>query len=306
VGARNGSQITERDREVLGLLAEHRVMVLPQVAAGLGVANSTAATRLRRLHDLRLIGHEAIFREQPAAAWITRRGLNAIGSRLPPPSIDLKGYRHDIGVGWMWLAARRGAFGSVATLVSEREMRSHDLRSDRTAEPYGVALGGLDSHGRMTRHYPDLLLTTADGARLAFELELTAKSTRRLDTIMRGYAGDGRIDSALYFVPTASLERLITAAVTRAGIPDLVRIERMASPMINGAPDPGGRTTSYERTVSGERTVAGGRTVADGRTRAGERTAAPGRTLAGGRTRAGGRTAAPGRTLAGERGGLER
>jgi hypothetical protein len=92
VGARTGSQITERDRELLGLLAEHRVMVVPQVAVGLGVADGTAAARLRHLHELRLIGYEAIFREQPAAAWIARRGLDAIGSRLPPPSIDLKGY----------------------------------------------------------------------------------------------------------------------------------------------------------------------------------------------------------------------
>jgi hypothetical protein len=241
VGARSGIQITERDREVLGLLAEHRVMVLPQVAAGLGVTDGTAATRLRALRDLRMVGYKAIFHDDPATAWITRRGLDAIESRLPPPSIDLKGYRHDVGVGWMWLAAQRGAFGGVSALVSEREMRSHDLRSDRTAEPFGVALGGFDSHGRMTRHYPDLLLLTTDGARVALELELTAKSARRLDTIMRGYAGDGRIDSALYVVPTISLERLTTAAVTRAGIQDLVRVERLASPVIEGAPDPGGR-----------------------------------------------------------------
>jgi hypothetical protein len=239
---RTGSQISERDREVLGLLAEHRVMVLPQVAACLGVADRTAAARLKDLQELRLVGYEAIFRDQPGAAWITRRGLAAIESRLPPPSIDLKGYRHDIGVGWMWLAARRGAFGLTSELVSEREMRSHDLRSTRTGEPYGVALGGLDSHGRLTRHYPDLLLTSVDGSRVALELELTAKSARRLDTIMRGYAGDGRIDGVLYLVPTVSLERLVTAAVARAGIPDLVRVERMASAVIEGAPDPGGRT----------------------------------------------------------------
>jgi hypothetical protein len=241
VGARRSRQITERDREVLGLLAEHRVLVLPQIAATLAVSDRTAADRLRDLRELRLIGYDAIFRDQPAAVWITRRGLGAIESRLPPPGVDLKGYRHDIGVGWLWLSARRGAFGPLATLVSEREMRSHDLRSDRTGEPFGVALGGFDSHGRMNRHYPDLLLTTTAGARVAIELELTAKTGRRLDTIMRGYAGDGRIDSVLYLVPNASLERSVAAAVARAGIPDLVRVARMASPVIEGAPEPGAR-----------------------------------------------------------------
>jgi hypothetical protein len=240
--ARTGGGITERDREVLGLLAEHRVMATPQVASALGVTDATAAGRLRRLRSKRLIGYEAIFRDQPAAAWITRRGLDTLESRLPPPSVDLKGYRHDVGVGWLWLAARRGAFGPASTIVSERAMRSHDMRSDRTAEPYGIALGGLDSRGRLTRHYPDLLITTSKGARVAVELELTAKSARRLDTIMRGYAGDGRVDSVLYLVPDRSLERAVSAAVARAGISDLVRVERLASAVVEGAPDPGGRT----------------------------------------------------------------
>jgi hypothetical protein len=262
MGTRARSQVTGRDRELLVLLAEHRVMVLPQLAVGTSVSDRTADTRLRQLAEQRLIGYETIFREQPAAAWITRRGLDVIESRLPPPTIDLKGYRHDVGVGWIWLAARRGAFGAVEAMVSEREMRSHDLRSDRTAEPFGVALGGLDSYGRMTRHYPDLLLTTTDGTRVALELELTSKTARRLDTIMRGYAGDGRIDRAVYLVTTGSLERLLGAAVTRAGIPDLVRVERLASAVIEGAPDPGastrsgGMARSAGRAASGERTQA--------------------------------------------------
>jgi hypothetical protein len=262
MGTRAHGQITGRDRELLSLLAEHRVMVLPQLAAGTGISVRTTDARLRQLAEQRLIGFDAIFREQPAAAWITRRGLDLIESRLPPATIDLKGYRHDVGVGWIWLAARGGAFGAIGAMVSEREMRSHDLRSDRTAEPFGVALGGLDSYGRMTRHYPDLLLTTTDGARVALELELTSKTARRLDTIMRGYAGDGRIDRAIYLVPTAPLERLVCAAVTRAAIADLVRVERLASAVIEGAPDPGSRTRSGGMSRSSGRARSGGRAQA--------------------------------------------
>jgi hypothetical protein len=247
MGQRASSQISDRDRAALALLAEHRVMVLPQVAQGLGVTESTASARLRRLQELSLIRFDAIFRQQPPAAWITRRGLDAIESRLPPPSIDLKGYRHDVGVGWMWLGAREGAFGPTSQVIGEREMRSHDLRAGRTAEPFGVALGGLDSYGRLTRHYPDLLITTGDGRRIAFELELTAKSARRLDTIMRGYGGDGRIDGVLYTVPNASLHRLISDAAVRSRVSDLVGVRRLADGHIQGAPDPGavapGRST---------------------------------------------------------------
>jgi hypothetical protein len=261
MGQRTGSQISDRDREALALLAEHRVMVLPQVAHGLGVAESTASSRLRHLRELRLIGYEAIFRQQPPAAWITRRGLNAIESRLPPPSVDLKGYRHDIGVGWMWLAARDGVFGPTREVIGEREMRSHDLRPGRTAEPFGIALGGLDSYGRMTRHYPDLLITTGDGRRVAFELELTAKSTRRLDTIMRGYGGDGRIDGILYAVPSASLRRLITDAATRGRVSDLVGVRQIADGHIEGAPDP--RAVAPGRDATGRGATGRGATGRD-------------------------------------------
>ena len=228
---------------MLRFLAEHRVAVAPQVAQLLGVTERTAATRLARLGELGLISFERIFDGQPAAASIRGPGLRQVGSLLPPPRVDLKGYRHDVGVGWLWLAANGGGFGSLSAVVSERQMRSHDMRAPLGGEPFGVGIVGLDSFGRQARHYPDLLLTTQGGERVAVELELTAKSTRRLDTIMRGYAGDPRIDGVLYVVSSAHLERIITAAATRAGITDLVRVHRLAGGRIHGA-EPRGRRTA--------------------------------------------------------------
>ena len=63
---------------------------------------------------------------------------------------------------------------------------------------WGVGVGLLGSHGKPQRHYPDLMLDMATGHRVAVELELTAKSSRRLSRIMTGYASDARIDSVLY------------------------------------------------------------------------------------------------------------
>ena len=238
--------LTDWDRQVLCALAEHRVLVTPQLTSLTGLAENGAVARLRRLRQLGLIGHDRIFEGHPAANWITRRGLDSIESRLPAPRVDLKGYRHDIGVGWVWLAARNGAFGAASEVTSEREMRSHDLRADRAREPYGIAMGSFDPRGRPARHYPDLLVRTAGGRRIAVELELTAKTPRRLDTIMRGYAGDGSVDGVLYLVPNQSLMRLVGAAVARAGLGDLVRVQRTTAE-VHGAPTPGlvqGRSTS--------------------------------------------------------------
>jgi hypothetical protein len=232
-----GISITEADRSVLGPLAEHRILIVPQVAVLLGVSQGAAAKRLSRLQRAGLVDYERIFHGAPAAAWITRRGLDAIEHRLPPPRLDLRGYRHDVGVGWLWLAARAGAFGELTGLAADREMPAADARAtaDGRAVQYGVGLGLLGSHGQPQRHYPDLMLDTSGGHRVAVELELTAKSARRMARIMTGYASDASVDGVLYLVPTRAVAQVVSDAARRAGISDLVHVQRIAPDGIAGA-----------------------------------------------------------------------
>ena len=88
-----------------------------------------AARRLARLESAGLIHYRRIFHGAPAATWIRRRGLDAIEHRLPQPRPDLRGYQHDVGVGWLWLAARAGNFGELTGLSADREMRAADARA---------------------------------------------------------------------------------------------------------------------------------------------------------------------------------
>ncbi len=55
-----------------------------------------------------------------------------------------------------------------------------------------VRLAGVGPHGGERRHYPDLVLTTETGHRVAIELELTGKGRRRTEEILGGYAFDHR------------------------------------------------------------------------------------------------------------------
>jgi hypothetical protein len=214
----------------------------------------------------------------PGCYLIERRGLAAVGSHLPRPrDVDLAAYRHDVGLGWLWLAARRGAFGSVRTIVSERQMRSHDGRlspgpgsRDRRPRPsedrLGVRLPGPGPRGGDRRHYPDLLLDLRSGHRVAVELELTPKSTRRLREILGGYAMDSRVDAVLYLVDRPSIGRAVERAAASLGIQSMVHVQAVAI-------DP-----------EGARRVASGRELSRGRV-------APGRELLRGRV-------APGSELA--------
>jgi len=238
VGTRT-ALIDHRDREILLLLAEHRVMVVPQLAIAFAdLSTRSLNARLRRLSGGHLIVGQRIFEGRPASVSITARGLRAIESGLPAPRVDLKAHRHDLGVGWLHLAARQGVFGTLSELRLERELRSADRRADREGPPAGIGVGTFAQGGRPSRHYPDLLMTTATGHQVAVELELTAKSSDRLRRIMRAYASDHRVAAVLYLVPDAAGARRIETAARRAGIASLVHVQRLADGGIHGAPPP--------------------------------------------------------------------
>ncbi len=239
--------------EVLAFLAQQRLATSLHVQVLLDCGPQTAGRRLRGLVAAGLAARQEIFAHQPASCWITRRGLRAIGSSLPAPKPDLERYRHDLGVAWLWLAARNGAFGRLQSQVSERTMRSSDRRGRSPNQDalgptagsaitppraYGVGIVGAGARGGLQLHYPDLLLQTASGHRVAVELELSGKGQRRLERIMLGYAADARIDAALYLCPPGQLGRHVQAAARRAGIGERVHVQRLAPGSPAGAPPP--------------------------------------------------------------------
>jgi hypothetical protein len=229
--------LTEREASVLGPLAEHRILIVPQVALLLGVSDSTALRRLSQLENERLLELQRIFKGVPAAATIRSRGLRALGSSLKPPQLNFNEYRHDVGVGWLWLAARAGSFGELRGLTTDRRMQAEDaaaLAAGRGSR-WGVGVGLLGSHGQPQRHYPDLTLDMASGHRVAIELELTAKSSRRLNRIMIGYASDASIDSVLYLAANRSIATRVQESARRAGIPERVHVQLLAPDGIAGA-----------------------------------------------------------------------
>jgi hypothetical protein len=254
---RPAPKILAGDLELLEFLARQRLAVDPQVVVVLDTPETAARSHLERLEAEGLVCTTAVFEGHPAAHRITTKGLAAIGSELRAPRLDLATYRHDVGLTWLWLAARDGTFGALSSLVSEREMRSHDARPERAGEPFGVGLGGVGPGGREQLHYPDLLLRTAAGNCVAIELELTHKSRHRLERIMLAYAGDRRIDAVLYLVPARerALATRIQQAARRAGIDRIAHVQTLAGQPV-GAPDHGrtlGRRGSRTPVAEAER-----------------------------------------------------
>lgn len=253
---RRRAQVTERDRRVLEFIAEHRLVLGGHVQALLGISHSAAGKRLRALVADGLLCTETVFHRHPACFRITRQGLALIGSQLPTPKLDYRSYAHDVGVGWVWLAASHGCFGPLAEVISEREMRSRDGverhrasaggAGDRRAS-FGVPLSRLRAGGGLQTHYPDLLLVDPAGRRIAVELELTPKGRARREKIIGGYAADVRIDAVLYLVQDARIARSIQATARQFGFEQRVHVQ----PVRFGAGQvPAGLSAHRERGVA--------------------------------------------------------
>jgi len=248
-------RLTARDRELLAFLAEHRLAVAAHLQALLGISDSATQARLRALRAGGLVRTRRIFHAQPAAHQITAAGLRAIGSQLPPPRVDLRCYQHDVDLAWLWLGVHRGTFGALAQVLSERQMRSEDGRPEHQGESHGVRLGGVGAHGRPRLHYPDLMLVTPDGQRVALELELSGKGRFRRERILAGYGADARVDAVLYLVDDPAVARSIQATARRLGIASLVHVHwaRRTQPEV-GMPTVGGAQRAAARAT--HRTVA--------------------------------------------------
>jgi hypothetical protein len=218
-------EFTRVDRRLLSFAAEHRLVLGRQVQRLLG---EDVSERLSGLVSARLLRSGALFGE--SHYQIRPAGLAAIESDLPAPkTAPESSYRHDVGLAWLWLAAHGGSFGSLARVLSERRMRSHDGVLERVNEPYGVRTGAYDRFGHVRLHYPDLLLIDPRGRRLALELELSGKGRDRRELILGGYGSDPRIDRVLYLVEANErgrpIGRLIEASARQMGLSNRVGVQ---------------------------------------------------------------------------------
>jgi hypothetical protein len=222
-------RLTDRDCRLLAFAAQHRIVLASHLEVLLGASADAVRTRVRALERVGYLNSQAPFDRQPRCYRITRRGLDAIESSLPVPRFDIRSYRHDVGLAWLWLAAHHGAFGTLAETVSEREMRSRDGAGARAPDPFGVRLGGVGPGGVERLHYPDLLLRGTGGRRVAIELELTSKGRARRERILAGYAADHRIDVVLYLVDRPAAGRALRASAARLGISGRVHVQHVRS-----------------------------------------------------------------------------
>ncbi|MGH2874172.1 MAG: hypothetical protein ACRDL5_17130 [Solirubrobacteraceae bacterium] len=222
-------RLEQRDLVLLSFMGEHRFVTAPQAAMLLRAGEASAKTRLDTLSAAALVQRSEPLNGWPSLYQVTTTGLRKAGSDLRKPSaIDLREHRHDHALVWLMLDALAGRFGPIRGVVGERRMRSEDRRAPADAPPHGVRRGGFDAQGRPRLHYPDLVVVSADGHRVAFELERSTKSRAGLEAILAAYAADRRVDAVVYLVERASTGRAVQRAAARLGISELISVRTIA------------------------------------------------------------------------------
>lgn len=240
-----GFRLTVRDRELLRFIAGHPFVLACHVQELLGVDRAVAYRRLSGLINAGLLAHRRIFHAEPGVFQITPGGLGLIDSSLREPRLDLRSYRHDVGVGWLWLMARAGRFGSAEAVVSERELRGgyERARARRLdpldpdpvlGEPAGLTVDLDATAARQQLHHPDILVCRPGGRRVALELELSLKSRARLERILLAYSLAPELEQVVYLTDSRAVSRALTAAVEAFALDGLVWV-RYLEP-VAGAP----------------------------------------------------------------------
>jgi hypothetical protein len=152
----------------------------------------------------------AVYDREGSVLAITRAGRRALrtdGPNLPATRLRDPALRHSRAVSW------------VAALLTQRQ---REWVSDSEARHDTAWQVPVLWPGRRGSHRPDLGAIVAR-KRVAIEVELSAKATRRLDAIFSGYehlVAGGKLDGGvLYVSDRADVLAAAQRAATRAGLP---------------------------------------------------------------------------------------
>lgn len=172
-GGRRSERISQRDLEVLEFVARFRVLPRRAVAIWAGTARAVTAARERRLREAGLIEVMPGFGDSGRIVVCKRAGLRAAcREELPTPSPSPASLIHS---------------AASAHVAARLERQGHRVLSEREIAAIERAEGKriYSAERRERFHRPDLVLL--DDPPVAIEVELTAKSPRRLQGILRAW-----------------------------------------------------------------------------------------------------------------------
>lgn len=233
-----GMSEAQRDREVLLWIARFRFVTPDVLAERFDVTPQRINARLRRFERAGLVVLQRNDLTAPRAVFLTGAGARRLGlrpRRAPRPDTQRE---HELSIAE--LVARLERVPGAPRVLTERDARAHEAETGERCSADVRERGGARQ-----RRWPDVILETTGGDRVAVELEFAPKHSERLRRILAGYAAARWFTALEVFVRDPAVERRI-ARLARDAAPssELSTLLALASPSMRVAPWQGPAATS--------------------------------------------------------------
>lgn len=183
-------RLTNRDLQLMVWINQMGFATINQIQAWLGVAQSTAYGRLKKLTQHGFLMHENLLQAKPGFYRVSTMGAEISGSELPPlRHINMGTLVHDVKLVRLSQVLLKRFGGEY---ISERQLRHHE---------------GKFGFGESS-HIPDGELFF-ENKRVAIELELSKKGKRRLEKIFTQYVKSFNYHEVWYFCGSLAVQQSI-------------------------------------------------------------------------------------------------
>jgi len=219
----SGGRLTVRDHEIVRYIARHRMVTAEQLRhewrrRGAPLPHRSAYRRMQIARSFGLVVMERCLVGRPAVFLAAREGLAMAGvENAVPAKVVLATFDHDLAV----VDLVRVLEESGAEVITERELWASDVamaRRDGRHPRYCPVIERL-ADGRVTAvHVPDAVAVrqVADGGEpWAQEVELTLKSTHRLERLVRAYRDADQLAGVVYWTASEQIARAVRSAARR-------------------------------------------------------------------------------------------
>ena len=208
-----------REREIVRWVARLGAVSVGQIGNRFGVGRSVAYELVGRLVAGGLLERTPTLAGDPTLISATTAAITYAGLGLSTPTIRIGEVDHWLACGdvAIELERRHGPDG----VLTDRELR---FQEQLAGKPIASAKLGETRNGYWRLHYPDLVVSGGERT-TAYEIELTPKSQRRLETIMRAWRRARHVEGCIYLCPPASpTHQAVQSAIKRVRAEDRVRV----------------------------------------------------------------------------------
>jgi hypothetical protein len=203
--------LTERDIAILKEINRYGFLGVDEIMQIFRMSVKIVYFRLKKMVEAGLLKHERILHAYPGVYWLTFAGKGACNSNLSTISSPSVGtFAHDISLARLYLSLRDRYGEKLVSWATPRELRANKFNLCDTL---------VQGFAAVKSHTPDGLLVLngeAGTVKAALELELSAKSTPRLKSIIGNYANGlrgGQVNRVIYYCGDDAIKRRVMEAV---------------------------------------------------------------------------------------------